>query len=799
MGKHIWFNGRQIVNSKMIDESLRQHYTRLFNIKPTIDTSKPRHFQPQKRVKKKRASSARVARESTLTRSRDSLCTKERPRQQDILGVYSSDNEEQSESFPAPTTQPRGVMNNSHVLINNYGNSMAGPSFDQKAISDRIDQFFSEVSQKEMELKNNYQQKQMRIDARKRPTWNRSISYQSSFESRPSTWKNSSARPASLSRDLSHRSSRTSNDKCNKRSQRTNSSLEARNRPNTASVSKVSPQMKPRIRPASAKPSTSGPNKTNNAKRKQLNSRPQSKNNTRPASAAVSHLSLVPDVESRVRYSRNYQAPRRKKIVKEEQQIPVKTSEAHIIEEYEADFDSDEYEEVNIINTETNDEETEIDNHREAWLVEQAERGRARQRALMMRSENTKVSGNTKHRNEISFREKESSRDSAYGFSADSRMPTREPTPDSRMQSSQYKRILGTLKPKKEILKVHIKEGTKKDQSEYENSDSHLKFLTDVTNDIINRGIFSEKGLRSAINSQVKKKEHKISSIETENLLKELKLQLGIEANTGGQRQIHSNTSEQRSNPKKKNPLPPTPPNRKMLHNIRELTKKKTNEDKLLDDMSERQISDLLREASLDSDTVNSIMDIITKDRESDKASTDSPKLFNSVNISNFNISFNAGKGTLESSNVNPSSRTAPTQRKAAASPRKARNSESACNNSTVPNQTKNNSISSSTTRIIQKETAMMFSSPTPRSSSLYQPETGEENTDQEEEETKEDYSKEDDRGKSNEAGTGDYSEVDEDICTEDDQQSTSQSESEDNVEEDSEIEEVDEVEEEEE
>ena len=48
---------------------------------------------------------------------------------------------------------------------------------------------------------------------------------------------------------------------------------------------------------------------------------------------------------------------------------------------------------------------------------------------------------------------------------------------------------------------------------------------------------------------------------------------------------------------------------------------------------------------SLDSDTVNSILGIINKDDESE-GSTDSPKLFNNVNISSFNVSFNAGKKT---------------------------------------------------------------------------------------------------------------------------------------------------------
>lgn len=259
----------------MIDEALRQHYKRLFSIKPSIDTSKPRHFLPEKRSKKKRASSASVSRRSNLTKNRD-FSSNELIRQQDIVGLYSSDNEERDPSFPASRTEPRGALNNSYELINNYGNSMTRPSSNQQAISDRIDQFFSEVSQKEMELQKEYQQKQMRIEARRRPAWNRSISYQSSFESRPSSQKNSSRRPGSLNRDLSHRSSRISDDMHFQRSQRTNPSLETRKRPSTASMVKMSPQLKPTLRPASAKPSINDMKKREGIRKRQSNRRPQS-------------------------------------------------------------------------------------------------------------------------------------------------------------------------------------------------------------------------------------------------------------------------------------------------------------------------------------------------------------------------------------------------------------------------------------------------------------------------------------------------------------------------------------------
>ena len=177
-------------------------------------------------------------------------------------------------------------------------------------------------------------------------------------------------------------------------------------------------------------------------------------------------------------------------------------------EDYEADFESDEYYD-NIDNeagveSEEEDEEKQAANQRQAWLMEQAERGRARQKALMNRIEDesqvTSPGPGPCLQQQRTFQEKESSRDSAYGYSADSRIPTREPTPDYRMMSSQNRRILVNFKSKKEPRK---KESEKENKTEYDKNKSQLKFLTEVTRDILSRGIFSEKGLRSAINSQV--------------------------------------------------------------------------------------------------------------------------------------------------------------------------------------------------------------------------------------------------------------------------------------------------------
>ena len=50
---------------------------------------------------------------------------------------------------------------------------------------------------------------------------------------------------------------------------------------------------------------------------------------------------------------------------------------------------------------------------------------------------------------------------------------------------------------------------------------------------------------------------------------------------------------------------------------------------------------------------MNSILGIINKDDDSE-GSTDSPKLFNNVNISSFNVSFNAGRKSGEATGPGP-------------------------------------------------------------------------------------------------------------------------------------------------
>ena len=80
-----------------------------------------------------------------------------------------------------------------------------------------------------------------------------------------------------------------------------------------------------------------------------------------------------------------------------------------------------------------------------------------------------------------------------------------------------------------------------------------------------------------------------------ENLLRQLKLELGIDTSNNMTR-AETNISANLVNPKPT--YPPAPPNRKTLKEIRECTQKVRNK-KILDDLDEKQIKDILKDASM--------------------------------------------------------------------------------------------------------------------------------------------------------------------------------------------------------
>ena len=244
--------------------------------------------------------------------------------------------------------------------------------------------------------------------------------------------------------------------------------------------------------------------------------------------------------------------------------------------EYEADWDSEELEE----------EEGGAESREASWLVEQAARGRARQRALQARTGEKEVReagtgdrlagtgerlAGTGERlvGRPGSQEKASSRDSAYwGASADSRGPTREPTPDHSRTAAGSRRILGRRRADQQSGGRAGKE-----QQRDTASPAQLRFLSEVTTDILARGIFSEKGLRAAISSQARKADRELSGLEAESLLRQLRAELGVEAGPGQQQGGAADLAALLARPAPRPgrpPLPPAPPGRKTLQEIRE-------------------------------------------------------------------------------------------------------------------------------------------------------------------------------------------------------------------------------------
>ena len=103
-----------------------------------------------------------------------------------------------------------------------------------------------------------------------------------------------------------------------------------------------------------------------------------------------------------------------------------------------------------------------------------------------------------------------------------------------------------------------------------------------------------------------------MSSLEIENLLRQLKLELGIENNGLAETGRHSKGKTEKSflsnllTSKERTPaLPPAPPHRKTLQEIKESDKRKQDDQKILDDLSEREIKELLKDASLGNFTID--------------------------------------------------------------------------------------------------------------------------------------------------------------------------------------------------
>ncbi len=163
----------------------------------------------------------------------------------------------------------------------------------------------------------------------------------------------------------------------------------------------------------------------------------------------------IDGVQSKLKSDRNYQPPRRKKIppgrrkkkTLGRQQSHYKDDDeedGEDEEDYEDDFEKEEENDDQGGEDADDDEDDDEDEEEDAagmlrtkrWIDEQVERGMVRQKAALMAQQQNNPSANGGIY--VRTHDKESSKDSAYGYSGgESRLATREPTPDTQQQQQQ--------------------------------------------------------------------------------------------------------------------------------------------------------------------------------------------------------------------------------------------------------------------------------------------------------------------------------------------------------------------------
>ena len=304
------------------------------------------------------------------------------------------------------------------------------------------------------------------------------------------------------------------------------------------------------------------PNKSLESKRKPATQSSFKMNNGMRPVPAFS----VEDVTSKLKGDRNYQPPRRKRVQRPMQPQSRSLTRQETIKsttEYNDDFEEEE-----DVDCQERDEEDMITKKKEAWLFDQAIRGRARQKAAQAMKMNKKING---------YQEKESSKDSAYGFSGgeNSRLHTREPTPDtnilapkimtpsrrtsaSRHQhnaASKRKQFLNSLKgPSTPPGRKYVSKSPNGNVVSNKSPIRHIvdqaetdkvEFLNRVTKEILARGNFTEKAIKRALESQLSSDGRVIQRVtltEKTALVNKLKADLGIERPSGTARQRSSNS-----------------------------------------------------------------------------------------------------------------------------------------------------------------------------------------------------------------------------------------------------------------
>ena len=329
-------------------------------------------------------------------------------------------------------------------------------------------------------------------------------------------------------------------------------------------------------------------------------------------------------ITSKLKTDRNYQPPRKPKASAGQRPLMVQRKSMEVQEDYCDDFEPDNDED----NDDDHDDDEEEDlnavaQQKEAWLYDQAIRGRARQKAALLRKQ--------------FYHEKESSKDSAYGFSGgeNSRLHTREPTPDannhlqSRLIHSRLKRPR-TPQAKKPLNSL-LQSGSSKIQTRCSKNlemkeDDHAKidFLNQVTREILTRGLYTEKAILKAVEGQMDRQTN-LSLKQKADMVQKLKLNLGLDQGLKKQAYARTTSEESGTSP------PPTRPPRPKKNPQAQIQ------------ISSPEPDDSLK-SLLKDESDEEIVAILKSTRQKEKHPSKPSSIVHSsyLNLTNLNVSFNS-------------------------------------------------------------------------------------------------------------------------------------------------------------
>ncbi len=678
----------------MIDQQLRRHYRRVYNARPSPEIARTRLLAGS-------AASVRSVRHYGHAQTAGSLNRKKSSSNVELSaaageGVYwtqrylNDDNNFRQRYHPFSSDDERHASSSfldSQRLFSGSA-KMKSPSVSNLAVAGKIDRFLDVVEQCEVELREEYEARKRSVDSRRRLPWHRSVSSVSNLTQSDSPIttnvggggggahnKKTLSSYLSTFQDISEVSSRT-----NKRKSLT-ATARIYAKPLLTHISPVDVRRRPPS--VAAATATTATTPTTWTRKKKTPNKPMSSRRP-PSSSSTTAKSQVPKplkafnrvvesdyglpdtskVQSKLKEDRlNYQPPRRKRLVKKVAKKKVNNQSNNTSKsssnDYEEDFEAN-IEGVDVDhgvaaasgvvvadNGAEADEEEEEEEGRDImltrqWINDQAARGITRQKALQ-------GNGNSSSNYYHPFDEKESSKDSAYGYSGgESRLATREPTPEYRLRGNTGSKgrppslsAANAFKTSRELL-----------DSEDEKSSAYVGYVTRVTDDILKRGVFTDRALREALERQMKSHDG-ITTKDVGILTAKLKKELGI---SSGLQSLSASMSEA---------------NLKDLLAARKQVKSSTTkvqvtllEEGSVKDLPDQEARKILYEADLDDDTIKEVMRNVQQQGEHDQSPPSSPhhhnrlrpssgqdslQIFDSLNISNLNISFNAAAAANDS------------------------------------------------------------------------------------------------------------------------------------------------------